>query len=321
MNFNKIFEDKIQYSELTEAVSKKWKRIIENPDKIVDGGYASDKGRLDLTWYGECNGCINYGMNQKGTLYKIKHAEWMFYTFFNTKNDLTVVYTDAEGSIEDQEDIKLTTLTKMMVKAKAWEGKPIHINNTKTSKYVTFQKGTKWASEWEFVFDDGMTVTASIYRDDEPAKAKASIMNKIQEIEGWGYKIAKKVQPDLERLLPHLFGDTGFSLNKTVWLNASKIDKTAEFQQFINSMDSESRTGCGIKILSTGIRVHGMVGNMSSGYESEGFDWKKKPNTLTEFKKFMKTSGAIKYIISLQKAMHGESKAYADYMANGGAID
>jgi hypothetical protein len=315
-----LTEETTNENELLEALSKKWKQIIDNLDKVQDAGYVNRAGELDLAWYGKSHGIINYATTTKGTLYRIKGEDWMFYTAFQPNTDLKVVYTDNEGSAEDREIIKLTTLTKMMVKAKAWKGRPVQINGKKTSKYVTFQKNNQWRTQWDFVFADGMTVPVNTY-DREPAAAKATILNKIDEIESWGYKIAKKVQPDLERLLPELFGDTGFALDDTIWLNANKIDKTPEFLEFINTSDNESRTGHGIKFKKDGILVHGLIGNTSDGFRSEHFKYKKVPTNFKEFKKFMVDSGAIKYTIALQKARKEESDRYRNYMANGGAID
>lgn len=316
MNFNEYVTD----DTLNEAVSKRWKQILANPKDVHDAGYTNSAGRLDLSWY-SCKGCINFGMNKRGTLYKLKNEDWMFLTYFNTNKSLSVIYYDANGDLMDQELIGLTPLTKMMVKSGAWKGRPVHINKVATSKYVTFQSDPKYKSVYNFVFSDAMEISVNVYKSDELAVQKGNIESKIKEIESWGYKIAKKVKPDLERLFPELYGEVGFELSNKIWLLATKLSTKAEFQQFINNIDNDSRTGSGIKFSKNGFRVHGMIGNMSSGYESQEFIYKKVPTTLAAFKKFLTTSGALKYIIGLQLRMSGESKRYTDYMANGGAMD
>jgi len=307
---------------LNEAkVSDKWALILKNADNIKATGYEAGDKSLDLAWEA-CKGCINYYETTKGKLYKIKGQTWSFFTSFENDTSLTVTYFDANNKFLYKDSIPLKLLTKQMKKIGSWSGTPIQINGVKTSKYSHFEKSRKWKSAWNFVFADGQVVEVNVYSNDEPQKQRADVLNKIAEIESWGYKIARKVQPDLERLLPDLFTNkSGFMYDKSIWMKANKISKDPMFIKFINNMDKESRTGHYITLYKDSIRVHGMVGNISSGYESKTFTFKKQPTTFAEFKKFFITSGALDYVIDLQKRMSVEDNAYANYIKNGGSLD
>jgi len=307
---------------IIEGVSKNWSKILKNIKNIKETNYTNNKGLLDLGWYGECNGCVNYGMTSKGQLYKIKGEDWSFMTGFQNDSSLKVTYYDSDNEWMDSEVIKFNPLTKMMKKVGSWKGTPIYINDKKTSKFSHFQKDTQYKNSYNFVFADDMKISVTLYNSDEGPQRRATIDAKIAEIESWGYKIARKIKPDLERLLPELYRPQGgFVYDKTVWMNAAKISKDPYFTSFINSMDKESRTGHYIELYSDEIRVRGLVGNLSSGYEGETYKFKKQPKTFAEFKKFFVSSGALDYTIDLQMRMSGANQSYMDYMRNGGAVD
>jgi len=316
--FKEIFTESINEA----SVSDKWALILKNIKNIKKTNYSVNNGKLDLAWYGSCYGCINNSTTQKGILYNIKGEDWSFTTNFTDSKALKVRYYNADNDAYDYDLIPFNTLTKQMKKVKAWSGTPIQINDEKTSKYSHFAKSTKWKDNYDFVFADGQVISVDVDKNDEPTVRRASIENKIAQIEEWGYKIARKVKPDLERFFPELYGsNAGFTLDNNIWLQASKISKDKDFLSFINSMDNESRTGHGVKLDRQGVSVHGMIGNTSSGFRSKEFTWKIAPKSFAEFNKFIKSSGALKYIIELQQAMHKSDSAYRNYMSNGGAMD
>jgi hypothetical protein len=199
--------------------------------------------------------------------------------------------------------------------------KPLYIVKGKPlEKFSHFEFNEKY-NDLNFVMSDGSKWSLYLGKGASHIESKGKIDSKIEEYQELGIKIPSSEIKKLSILLPDLYGKIDFQLSNKVLPDVVKFDKNPYYSKFLLNIDNESRTGKGIRISENGISVHGMIGNLSSGYRSKSFEYTKKPTSLKELKTFMGKSGCIDYIISLSKSIYGEIDSYHAYIAAGGSKD
>lgn len=303
---------------LNEAAAPRWAKILKNLDKVEATRSNLSNASLDLAWYGsDRKGVINYSTNTKGTVYRIDGLLFEFATRFISVKEFEILYF-VKGSYESSEFITVNKLTKDMLKAKSWTQAPYYLLD-KAVTTITAITGDE--NHLLFHFKNGSTykTTFGYYKD--PIEKKGFIEQRLAELDGYGFKASAKAKKVLPALVPSAYGETEFKLDNTLRTQLDKISKDKVYTKFVNKMSPESRTGWGITINEKEVLVFGMVGNMSSGYRSQRFQFNKQPKTFAAFKKFMIDSGAVDYTIDLGVSIFGEMESYSNYIKNGGALD
>ena len=121
-----------------------------------------------------------------------------------------------------------------------------------------------------------------------------------------------------------LFLESGGKNSDAIWENPEKISRDKDYIEFINTQDPNERSGHYAVFASKQLSVVGQVGSTSRSFQTKGFRFgpgESKPTTPAELKKFLKKSGAMDFIIALNKAMNKEKDRYRNYMSSGGVKD
>jgi hypothetical protein len=278
----------------------------------------------ELRFNGDSKSC-EYCYTNGSSIFSVKGEDFWVATRVGPSTIEFIIY-DNEGDFINSEFIKLKKGVELFRNVIPGLEMPAVLKflgkETLTDKFSTIERD---GNNIKFILKNGAIKKLYLGRvvkgSSDLPRAKREILNFISLLEENGQKVRRKIMTQLEVLFPEIFGEVDFVLDDSIVHLLDNFSKDAYYAKFINGMDNDSRTGWGVHIDENGVQVHGMIGNLSTGFNSKRFEFKKKPTNLAGLKRFMKSSGAIDYIIELSKAIFGEMESYRNYVKNGGVLD